>query len=154
MQPFFQALYDMFHELHEEIRKTLQDLPEEAMDWVPNEGMNSLGVLVTHIAGSERFLVGDIVMQEPSNRNREAEFQEQGKSKAQLLQRLQNSETYIHGAFEKLSLDDLDKTRTHPRHGNQVSVAWALLHCLEHLGLHVGHIEMTVQLWNLPDGED
>lgn len=153
MHPFFQALYDRFHKLHDDIRDQLGGLPEEAMDWVPNEEMNSLGVLVTHITGSERFLVGDIAMQDPSNRDREAEFKARGKSKADLLQRLADTEAYLKSAFEQLSLDDLDKPRTHPRQG-EVSVSWALLHALEHAGLHTGHIEMTVQLWHLPDGND
>jgi hypothetical protein len=42
----------------------------------------------------------------------------------------------------------LETERTHPRHGNQVSVAWALLHALEHAATHVGHIQLTVQLWH------
>jgi len=34
-----------------------------------------------------------------------------------------------------------------------VGVAWAILHALEHTGIHLGHIQVTQQLWQLPDWE-
>jgi hypothetical protein len=86
-------------------------------------------------------------MGDPSNRNRDAEFQVEGMGKIDLVQRLTATESYIKGAFEKLKLTDLETMRTHPRHGNQVSVAWAILHALEHTATHVGHIQLTVQFW-------
>jgi uncharacterized damage-inducible protein DinB len=154
MHPFFEALYERFYTLHEEIRQALNAIPEEELDWTPNESMNSLAVLLVHVTGAERFLIGDVVMGEPSNRVRDTEFKVKGMSKADLFQRLVNTEDYMKAAFEKMSLEDLEAKRTHPRHGDQVSVSWALLYALEHVGIHVGHIQMTVQLWQLPDGND
>jgi uncharacterized damage-inducible protein DinB len=150
---FYQALYDRFHELHQEIEQALEALPDDALDWKPADNMNSINVLVTHLTGSERFIIGDIILGEPSNRDREAEFKVEGMTKAVLLQRLHDAEAYLKAAFEQLTLADLEGERLHPRHGRKVSVAWALLHTLEHAGIHVGHIELTVQLYNLPDNE-
>jgi len=144
---FYQALANQFQELHSEILNTLDSIPDEALDWKPGEEMNSIGVIITHLAGATRYLIGDIVMGEPSNRNREAEFLASGMSKSDLEHRLKDTQAYITESFEKLSLADLETTRIHPLHGNQVSVAWALLHALEHTGNHAGHIELTVQLW-------
>ncbi len=148
---FYEALYDRFHELHQAIEEALDALPSNALDWKPAEGMNSVSVLITHLTGAEHFLIGDIVMGEPSNRDREAEFQVAGMDKAALLKRLRSTDAYLKAALERLSLDDLEKQRIHPRHGRQVSVAWALLHALEHTGEHLGHIEITVQLSRLPN---
>jgi hypothetical protein len=147
MLPFYAILVDNFCALHGEIQRDLDALPPEALDWKPGPEMNSVSVLIVHLTGAERFLIGDIVMQDPSDRDREAEFRIAGMSKADLIHRLTESEAYLTAAFEKLSLSDLETERTHPRHGNQVSVAWALLHALEHSGTHVGHIQLTVQLW-------
>jgi hypothetical protein len=147
MKPFYKDLFDRFHELHTDIMLALDALPTEALDWQPGEEMNSVSVLITHLTGAERFLIGDVVMGEPSNRNREAEFQVEGISKGDLIHRLTETEGYIKGAFEKLSLDDLNTERIHPRHGKQVGVAWAVLHALEHTATHLGHIQITVQLW-------
>jgi hypothetical protein len=147
MTPFYADLLGRFHELHTEIEKILQQLPQEAMDWFPTPGMNSFSVLIVHLTGAERFLVGDLVMGDPSNRDREAEFEAYGWKKDDLLQRLKETETYIAQAFEKLTLTDLETTRLHPRHGRQVSVTWALTHALEHAALHLGNLEITAQLW-------
>ena len=149
---FFEALADNFHELHGEIQRDLDVLPPEALDWKPGAEMNSVSVIIVHLTGAERFLIGDILMQDPSNRDREAEFLVAGMNKADLLQRLSATEDYIKAAFEKLSLSDLDAHRIHPRHGNQVSVSWALLHALEHSATHVGHIQLTVQMWQQKSG--
>ncbi|OGN95230.1 MAG: hypothetical protein A2Z71_07820 [Chloroflexi bacterium RBG_13_50_21] len=148
MQPYFEALIDRFHELHADIQHDLDALPSEALDWKPGPEMNSVNVIIVHLTGAERFLIGDVIMGDPSNRNREAEFKVAGMNKADLIQRLTETEAYLEAAFEKLSLTDLETSRIHPRHGNQVSVAWALLHALEHTGIHVGHIQLTTQLWH------
>jgi hypothetical protein len=152
MLPFFEALLDRFYDLHREIENDLNVLPPEALDWKPGAEMNSVSVIIVHLTGAERFLIGDVVIGDPSNRNRESEFRVEGMGKGDLVQRLAATETYIKGAFGKLSLTDLETMRTHPHHGNQVSVAWALLHALEHTATHVGHIQLSVQLWKLPEG--
>jgi hypothetical protein len=151
MIPFYEELYRRFHELHSDIERALEGLPEEALDWKPGAEMNSVAVLITHLTGAERFLIGDVVMGDPSNRVRETEFLVEGLTKQDLLLRLATTDAYIKGAFEKLSLADLETERVHPRHGNQVSVAFSILHALEHAATHVGHIDLTVQLWQLPD---
>src|SRR5512136_7667 len=133
MIPFFEALVERFHDLHEQIRNDLNSLPPEALDWIPGHEMNSVTVIITHLTGAERFLIGDVIMQEPSNRNRDAEFLVKGMAKADLVHRLDETEAYISAAFEKLTLSNLDENRLHPRRGDQVSVAWALLHALDHV---------------------
>ncbi len=148
MDTFYQSLADRFHDLHAQIQNDLNSLPDEALDWSPGHEMNSVSVIITHLTGAERFLVGDIIMGDPSNRNRDAEFTVKGVSKADLVRRLNESEAYITNAFEKLTMASLDQERLHPRHGNQVKVAWALLHCLDHVALHLGHLQITAQLWH------
>ena len=147
MIPFYEALADRFHDLHADVLKNLGPLPAEALDWKPGDETNSVSVLIVHFTGAERFLVGDVIMQDPSNRNRDAEFLVKAVSKEDLILRLKATEDYIRATLEGLRLPDLEATRLHPRHGTQVSVSWALLHALEHTATHVGHIDLTVQLW-------
>ncbi len=147
MIPFYEALADRFHDLHADVLKNLDPLPAEALDWKPGDETNSVSAIIVHFTGAERFLIGDVIMQDPSNRNREAEFLVKGISKENLILRLNSTEAYIRATLEGLRLPDLEATRLHPRHGTQVSVSWALLHALEHAATHVGHIDLTVQLW-------
>ena len=148
MTPFYEALLDRFRELHHDIQQALDVLPPEALDWKPGNEMNSVSVLIVHLTGAERFLIGDVIMSDSSNRVRESEFQVEKMNKQGLIRRLNETEEYIQTVFEKLCLDDLEEKRLNPRHGSQVSVAWALLHALEHTGTHHGHIQLTVQLWH------
>ncbi len=148
MLPFYEALAERFQDLHTQVKKDLDSLPSEALDWVSGPDMNSASVIITHLTGAERFLIGDLIMQDPSNRNRDAEFQVKMVPKQKLLQRLDDSEMYLKSAFEKLTLQDLDTERLHPRRGEQVKVSWALLHALDHVALHLGHLQMTAQLWH------
>jgi uncharacterized protein DUF664 len=43
---------------------------------------------------------------------------------------------------------DAGVVRTDPRTGEQVTAGWALLHAIEHLREHVGHAQLTRQLWD------
>jgi len=147
MIPFFVDLLVRFHELHQELEKALEPLPQEALDWSPGPDMNSVSVLIFHLTGAERFWVGDVVMSDSSNRNRDAEFQVTGLDKNALIQRLRETEAYLTSAFNTLQLSDLETTRMHPNRGYEVSVTWALMHALEHAAVHLGHIQMTAQLW-------
>ncbi|MCK6581502.1 MAG: DUF1572 domain-containing protein [Anaerolineales bacterium] len=74
MQSFFADYLNLLRKCHDDIRKTMDGLPPEALDWTPGANMNSICVLVYHITGAERFWIGDVAAQEPSNRDRDAEF--------------------------------------------------------------------------------
>src|SRR4030065_225892 len=102
MMPFYETLFDRFHELHTDIEQALDALPAGALDWKPGVEMNSVSVILTHIIGAERFLIGDVVMGEPSNRDREAEFHVTGLEKNDLIQRLRKTEAYLTTAVETL----------------------------------------------------
>lgn len=67
-------LAQMLSTLHSAIEKAISDLPDEALDWSPGPGMNSLGVLLAHTLGAERFWIGDVTGGEPSDRVRADEF--------------------------------------------------------------------------------
>jgi uncharacterized damage-inducible protein DinB len=147
MHKFYRAMLDEYAALHAEIVKTVNELPAEALDWVPGPDMNSLSVLTVHLTGAERYWIGDVVKGDPSGRNREAEFRVQGMTADALKQRIAELDVYEAAAFETLTVRDLEGTRLNPRDGKQVTVAWALLHPLQHTGQHVGHIEILKQQW-------
>src|SRR3990172_2370464 len=146
MDPILASLFEHFRRLHESCNEILSGLTKEALDWSPGESMNSIAVLVTHVAGSEKFWIGDIAMQEPSGRVREAEFIVKGDGAAHLSSLLDSSLAYIQGAFARLTRDDLDQPRTSPLDGKTYDVAWSIAQSLAHTALHLGHIQLTRQL--------
>lgn len=147
MQKVYAALLDRFDELHLEIEKALEGLPVEALDWTPGPEMNSLSILIVHLTGAERYWVGDVANGEPLARDRNAEFQVSGLDAATLVKRVRDLAAYEKAAFERMTLTDLEGERVSPRDGRPFGVAWALSHALEHTALHVGQVQLTVQLW-------
>jgi hypothetical protein len=146
MQTFFEDWLSNLQELHSDIDKALAGLPPAALDWVPQAGMNSLVALVVHITGAERFLVGDVIAGEASNRDREAEFRAHDLEPAALVKRLTESRAYLASVLEKLTLADLETKRMF-RNQREVTVGWVLGHALKHTATHLGHVQLMREMW-------
>lgn len=146
MQKLFEEYMSIFEACHAEIAKIIDELPPAALDWAPGPETNSISVLIFHLTGSERFWIGDVALQESSNRDREAEFRVRNVAAEDLKRRLTDSLTYIRTALTRLASEDLAKSQTLPD-GRTYTVAYALLHTLDHAAQHLGHIQITSQLW-------
>lgn len=146
MEQIFVDFLERLHDLNKDFIATFEDLPAEALDWVPGADMNSLCALVVHTTGSARFWIGDVALGESSNRDRDAEFAAKGLSIAELKARFGAVEAYTRGACERLTFADFATVRQLPRDRRE-TVGWALLHALEHTGIHLGHAQITRQLW-------
>jgi uncharacterized damage-inducible protein DinB len=149
MQPFFQDYYERLQIMDGEFIKTFADLPTEALDWVPGADMNSFCVLVVHVAGSTRYWIGDAALGDPSGRVRAEEFQARGLTHDELKERFAALEDYVRNALERLTLADLAAKHTIFRDGKdtEITASWALLHAITHLSVHLGHAQITRQLW-------
>lgn len=147
MRSYFTEIYKRLDTLHSQILQELESLPQEALDWVPGPEMNSVCAIVTHTVGSERYWIGDVIMRDPSNRDRDAEFLAQGFDQSELESRLATSLSFIEKALATLNLEDLESPRTSPSDGHQTTVGWALTLVLQHTAVHLGHIQITRQLW-------
>ncbi len=145
MEKFFEEYLTVLENCHDNILHAVDGLSQSALDWCPGPDMNSITVLIYHLTGAERFWIGDVVAQTPSGRDRDAEFKMKGIGLEALKNRLNESLDYVRSVVAKLSLADLAETRAVPD-GRLVTVAWALLHIVEHSSLHLGHIEVTRQL--------
>lgn len=149
MEQFYEAYLDRLQEYHRAATAAVQGLPQAALDWTPSPEMNSIGVLIVHLCGAERYLIGEVIGGDPAQRDRPAEFRAQGVSSQDLIQRLQDGLAYTRRILEPLRLADLESEREWRREDAQKSVAFVLAHALAHAALHVGHLEITRQLWDL-----
>jgi len=145
MQTYYEDYMNNLHELHNDIEKALDGLTPAALDWTPQPGMNSIGVMVFHLTGAERFLIGEVIAGDNSNRDREAEFKVQGMEMNELVKRLDDNRAYISGILARLTLADLE-TRRMFRNQREVTVSWVLGHALKHTATHMGQIQLTREL--------
>jgi len=148
MSIFYNDFMDRLSELHAEIEKSLDGLTSDALDWIPGPEMNSITVLVTHLTGAEQYWIG-VAINEPSERDRAAEFLSKGLSCEELKARVVSAEGFARQALTSLLMKDLETVRHSPRNDKTFTVGWCLAHALEHSAIHTGHIQLTRQLWDL-----
>ena len=148
MPQLLQDYLNSLETLFDDFKKTINGLPQEALDWVPGEEMNSLCVIVVHVAGSTRYWIGDLIAKEDSNRDRAAEFRTRGIDLAELNERLDSSLNYMKGVLGRLTLEDLKETCVLLQDGREVTKGWIIFHVLEHVASHLGHAHITRQLWD------
>ncbi len=144
------AYLERIDDLRGQIDAILQTLPPEALNWRPDEGsddhaMNSVAVLAMHAAGAEHFWLGEVIGQMPATRNRDSEFETTVEDTAVLRQTLQKVANQTRTILESLTQTDLDGTRR--ARDRDVPVRWAILHVIDHTALHLGHMQITIQLW-------
>ena len=145
MQSFFEDYLQNLQELHDDVIDALKDLPLAALEWSPATDMNSIDVLVVHTVGAQRFLIGEAVGGDPSNRDREAEFKVHGLDAQALTMRLNQSFEYIRSVLERLTFEDVSSLRDF--RGRERSGVWILDHALKHTAIHLGHVQLMRQVW-------
>jgi uncharacterized damage-inducible protein DinB len=144
---FQDDLFDRFHEIHTDLMKAVDGLPGAALDWTPGAETNSINVLIVHLTASEKYWIGAVALGEPTDRVRDEEFQARGLTAAELNQRLTAADEYVRQALPRFTLADLETVRKSPRNEKMFTIGWCILHALEHSALHLGHIQLTRQLW-------
>ena len=138
------------NEMREQVKSLLEGLPEEALDWRSIEGegelaTNSLGVIVSHLAGSALYLIKEIIGGQPVHRDREAEFAT-GRVKASTLKaRLDEAVKIVEEVLSPLKEDQMEEDRKY--RDRTAKVRWIILHVIEHTAQHLGHMQLTRQLW-------
>jgi hypothetical protein len=140
-----------FASLHDQISGLLDGLPAEALNWRPlsagseAEETNSLAANVVHITGSQRWLVGEAVGGRPANRDREAEFRAKADEAEPLQRRLDEASAFIADVLDGLSPGALEETVV-VREVERTR-RWCVVHSLAHTAMHLGHMQLTRQLW-------
>ncbi len=140
----------IYYRLRKEIKTVLEGLPTEALDWRPIEeegelATNSIAVMLAHVAGSEAFFIKEIIGQQKIQRDRPAEFATRGVSLKELNARLEAAAKVTETALTALTPAQLEEPRKFRE--ESVTVRWAIVLLIEHIAMHVGHMQLTRQLW-------
>lgn len=98
-----------------------------------------------HITGAEQFWVGELLGKRTINRNRDAEFQFVAENATALQQRITETDTMIREVLETVDPARLDESVE--LRGHTLTLRWGVIHMIEHTAQHLGHIQLTIQLW-------
>ena len=145
-----QGYLTTMNELRDQMKSVLEGLPEEALDWRPIEGegelaTNSLGVIVTHLAGSGTYLIKEVIGGQPVHRDREAEFATRRVNASTLKARLDGAVKIVEEVLSPLKESQMEEDRKY--RDRTAKVRWIILHVIEHMAQHLGHMQLTRQLW-------
>ena len=137
-------------DLRNQVSSLIAELPSEALNWRPIEGKddhvtNSLAVLAAHLAGAEHFWIAEVVGGRPETRDRDAEFVTIAASAKEIIQLLEKTALETRDVFSILNESELNGTRQVK--DRTVPVRWCILHVIDHTSLHLGHMQITYQLW-------
>ncbi len=141
---------ERLEDLRGQISGLVASLSAEALNWRPLSGTedhatNSLAALAAHSAGAEHYWIGEVIGSRPATRDREAEFATRAISAEQIFRLLDDTAQETRDVFRTLKDTDLADTRQTA--GRTVVVRWCLLHVIDHTSLHLGHMQITFQLW-------
>jgi uncharacterized damage-inducible protein DinB len=141
---------ERIEDLRSQVSNLIATVPIEALNWRPIEGQedhatNSLAVLTAHIAGAEHFWISEVVGNYPKTRDRDAEFAAVAKHAEELIHLLEKNGSETRDVLSNLNESDLNGTRQ--ARDRIVPVRWCILHVIDHTSLHLGHMQITYQLW-------
>ncbi len=129
--PTITAAREIIEESIEGIRGAISGLGADALNWRPSEeGTNPIAVLAVHAMHCTRSWLAVAMGALLPDRDRDAEFL------------LTTEDAFEPGAMRESHF------RASSERAEMVSGAWALLHTVEHLREHMGHAQLTRQLWD------
>ena len=150
MRKEIQVYLTRLGDLRHQVKTLLEGLPPEALDWRPIRGegelaTNSLAVMAVHLAGSLTYWTKEIIGRKPVQRDREAEFAAQGVPATELKAGLDAASRFSDEVLSSLTEAQLEEGRKF--RDRTVTVRWGILHVIEHFATHIGHMQLTRQLW-------
>lgn len=148
MEQLFLEMQERLEALYRAIEVAVEGLPPEALDWKPAADMNSVAVLLAHTAGALRYWVGDVAGGRSSGRVRADEFETRDVEVSDMLSRLRAAVDFSRDVLAEIDPTSLGEIRIAGQKSEERTVAWSLLHGLEHTAIHTGHIQITRQLWD------
>jgi hypothetical protein len=133
---------DLFRHYKKLAERAMEQCPDEGLFAVLDAESNSIAIIVKHMAGNMRSRWTDFLTTdgEKPDRNRDAEFEDAPKTRAELMALWERGWKILFDALEPLNYDDLTRTvtiRTEPH-----SVLQAINRQIAHYSYHVGQIAL------------
>lgn len=149
--PEIKAYLETLEELRRQVGNLVKDLPVDGLNWRPAlpqgaDPTNSLAVLAVHVAGSEHGWIAETAGAYPPTRVRDDEFTYVATSAQEPLEGLAAVAKETEAVLGKLTLEQLEGAIMKDDHA--VPMRWIIHHVIYHYSLHIGHMQLTYQLWN------
>jgi hypothetical protein len=160
------TLRRLFDNLYRDVDQLLADLPNEALLWKPFETSpwqgtsNSLGKILAHALSSTVYLLrraeyamGRCEWNEVDGDEGREEFGPANHEVAYLRARAKRTQEFGYSFLDSVTSETLGASRAHPKRPITFVARQELYHALDHLSLHIGHGQITRQLWAIQSAE-
>lgn len=128
--------------------EALDALPVEAFSWTPPApNMNSLAAICSHAISSAEWWTLSCVGDGPLDRDRDAEFAAATQPWSAMRERFVAWEKQVEAFISPMTTEQFQAISRHPA-GDRMNRR-CLTHTIEHLGLHLGHVELTIDWWKV-----
>ncbi|HEX2914940.1 MAG TPA: DinB family protein [Chloroflexia bacterium] len=148
-----QGVQETLDGLTAQVKKQLEGLDENGLNWVPagEEEVNSLYATTLHIALAQIAVAGRAINQRlpvnaPEVEEASSVFKVRGVSADRAYELLDEATLLVRDVLNRLTPEILDETRV-SRSGESHTARWWILHLIEHTANHLGHMELTRQLY-------
>ena len=126
--------------------EALDPLPAEAFTWTPPKSeMNSLAAICSHAISSSEWWTLSCVGDAPLERDRDAEFTASVPPWSEMRERFMQWLADVEALIAPMTTAQFQAISRHPA-GDRMNRR-CLTHVIEHLGLHLGHVEITIDWW-------
>jgi uncharacterized damage-inducible protein DinB len=150
MDPLVAPYVKVLDDLRRQVAETVAPLDDDQINRAVPGLRNSVGILLKHMAGSERYWIVEVAGGTPVHRNRDTEFEPTPVRKAALLADLDRVGAQSREVLERLVATDLlQEVEVRRRTGEVVQKemkAGALLHATQHLAYHLGQLRYLAKL--------
>ncbi len=150
----------LFDERYAELEELLDGLPNAALLWKPFEQSpwkgpcNSIGEIAAHAVSSTVYLLrraeyamGQREWADVDGDEGSVEFGPANHDLAYLQARVQRTHDYVNQFLDSVSAADLAAIRQHPKRPRTFAARHDVVHAIDHLSQHIGHGQITRQLW-------
>ena len=145
MLPELASAMTELDDLFNQAKQIIQTLDSTGLNYRPGVEMNSIYAITTHIVGSLKWYLGQVIAGRDMRRDREAEFRASGADAPALVRALDDALTFAREILETITPAMLDETRQ--ARTRTVTVRQGVAHVVAHTAQHIGHIEITAQLF-------
>jgi hypothetical protein len=146
MQDQLQTAFTILKIMQAEMLKILAEMGPDGMNWAPNlPEVNSPYAITYHSTASQYWWIQENLNGQKIERNRPGEFVAKAGSLDALEKEIERVNGITRAVFESIKTEDLQTGRQVK--DKTVTVEWIVLHVIEHTAIHLGHLQLTKQLW-------
>ena len=148
MDPYVAAHLRELEDLHRQVFEMVAPLDDDAINQPVPSLTNTVGIVLRHMAGSERYWIGEVVGDLAAHRHRASEFGHERLRKTALMQEFGGVDTLSREVLGRLTRDELVREVDVQRGKDVVkeTKAYALVHATQHLAYHVGQLRFLIRL--------